>query len=67
MFHCKRLRQDADLSHLCTRHSGSCCEQTGGEFTLRHPMCVSWLFVEVCVEIFGNFVLCIGNFGVFFF
>lgn len=32
------LEQDADCSHLRMRHSGSCSEQTGGEFTLSHSI-----------------------------
>lgn len=42
------LRQDADCSHLCMRHSGSCSEQTGGEFTQWHSI-FGLGFVEVCV------------------
>lgn len=51
VFHCQCLRPDADLSHLCTRHSGSCwgCyEQTGGEFTQRQPIVRMCVCVRVC-------------------
>lgn len=30
--------QDANGSHLRMRRTGSCSEQTGGEFTLRHSI-----------------------------